>query len=87
MLRAASSGEQSVVVSLISGLRGCSYGSSIPVNPLDLASSRFGIHAFEISLLANFQRRIHEDLDKPIVSHEVRTLVARRAIGTNRRGR
>ena len=54
--------------------------------PLDLASSRFSVHAFEISLLADFQRRVHEDLDKPVVSHEVAHFTARRAIGTDRGG-
>jgi len=54
--------------------------------PLDLPSSRFSIHAFKISLLAHFQRRVHEDLDEPVVSHEVAHLVARRAIGTDRGG-
>src|SRR5262245_20454757 len=52
----------------------------------DLASSRFTIHAFKISLLAHLQRRVHEDLDEPIVAHEVSHLAARRAIGTNSGG-
>src|SRR5262249_4007273 len=58
------------------------------VNPrevLDLAAPRFGVQSLGVTLFADFQRRVNEDLDEMSSADHIPHVVARRAVRADRR--
>lgn len=53
----------------------------------DIAASSFRVHTFCIALLADFERRINENLHKAIAADHASHLVARGAVGTDGRAK